>query len=128
MLDGLEGSERSLGPVVRVLHIVVILMVFAFLSIGLLHDDRPASRGGLILLVGFLIVAGVSAKPITTRRYLQMLREARRTRRFWWRLIGFILVVVGNFLILRAESATFLEEMLAAVVMGYVLFYHVLQV
>lgn len=127
MLDRLKKVDNSLEPHVRVLHLAVILMIAAFLANVLLHDSRPASRGGLVLLMGVLITLGISARPSTTRRYLQRVREASRDGRFWWRLIGFVVVAVGHYLILSAKSATFLEEIFSAVILIYVWTYNVLQ-
>lgn len=124
ILKRLERIEERWRSVFRV---VVTLLLGAYLAIVLLHDKSPASQGGLVLLLGVLIAIIASTKPITTRKHLQMVREASRSKGFVLRLIGFTIVVVGTCLVLAAEDATFLEEVFAILIMTYVWFCNVLK-
>ena len=124
LLDRLEKIEGRLQPVFRV---VTALLVGAWLTIILLYRKPPALWGGILVLWSALI-AITASKPITTRRFLQMLRGASRTRGSVWRLTGFIVVVVGTSVILRIKATTFLEEVFAITIMTYVWFGNVLQV
>lgn len=126
MLDRIEEVEMSLEPYARVLRIIIMLVMAALFAVVLLQKEGLASRGGLILLIGVLLALGTSSRIHTTRRCLQRLREASRTSRFWWRLMGFVLVAVGSYLIFSDKSATFLEEIFSVVIVVYVWTYNVL--
>lgn len=124
LLERLEKIEERLQPVFR---IIMPPLLGAWLTIILLYRKSSASCGGIVVLWGVLIAIAASAKPMTTRRFLQMLREASRKKGFVLRLIGFIVVVVGTSLILSTEAATFLEEVFAITIMTYAWFCNVLQ-
>ena len=124
MLEKLEEYEKRLRPVLLT---IVVLLLSAYLTLFFFLDTSLRSRGAVILLAGVLVTVLLSAQPLTTKRLIEILKEERKSRGFYLRLLGFTIAILGTLIIFYSEASSFLELILVIIVMTNLFLYNVLR-
>ena len=135
MLERLEEYEKRWGPVLLTIAVVLLsasLVFFFFEPDTSLRtpDSSLRTRGAVILLAGVIVtvlLSHISAQPLTTKRLMEILKEERKSKRFYLRLLGFAIALLGTLIIFYSEAASFLELILVIIVMTNLFFYNVLR-
>jgi len=124
MLEKLEEYEKRWGPVLLT---IAVVLLSAYLVLFFFLDSSLRSRGAVILLAGVIVTVLLSTQPLTTKRLMEILKEEGKSRRFYLRLLGFAIALLGTLIIFYSEAASFLELILVIIVMSNLFLYNVLR-
>lgn len=124
MLEKLEEYEKRWGPVLLT---IAVVLLSAYLVLFFFLDSSLRSRGAVILLAGVIVTVLLSTQPLTTKRLMEILKEEGKSRRFYLRLLGFAIALLGTLIIFYSEAASFLELILVIIVMTNLFLYNVLR-
>ena len=124
MLEKLEEYEKRWGPVLLT---IAVVLLSAYLVLFFFLDSSLRSRGAVILLAGVIVTVLLSTQPLTTKRLIEILKEEGKSKRFYLRLLGFAIAILGTLITFYSEAASFLELILVIIVMSNLFLYNVLR-
>lgn len=112
----------------RLVYWITIVLLAIYITLVFVPSSDPDAMSSLMVVLGAIFVISLSTRTVTSRRLVEMIKDASLQKMFMLRLVGFIVVFVGSMFLLNSGTATVLEKMLAFLVAGFVFFNYVIQI